>query len=126
MKLPFLVVIGLAITLGAFVVVRLGAMIDALKKLAEAASPPALPPAMPRRARRTGNPPAGSAVVPSEPEPSLASPVPPAHLDVGDLQVTRPPRARPRAQFFGRSALRQAVIAREVLGPPLSLRPPRF
>lgn len=128
MKLPFLVVIGLAIALGAFVVVRLGSLIDALKKLAEGASPssPALPPALPRRGRRAGNPSGGSAVVPAETESSVTSPVPPAHLDAGDLQVARPARAQPRAQFFGRSALRQAIVAREVLGPPLSLRPPRF
>jgi hypothetical protein len=29
-------------------------------------------------------------------------------------------------QFRGTAALRQALVAREVLGLPLSLRPPRF
>jgi hypothetical protein len=29
-------------------------------------------------------------------------------------------------EFKGKAALRRAIIAQEVLGPPLSLRPPRF
>jgi hypothetical protein len=29
-------------------------------------------------------------------------------------------------QFRGSVAMRQAIVAREVLGPPLCLRPPRF
>jgi len=40
--------------------------------------------------------------------------------------VTRPARAHSRRQFRGSAALREAVIAREVLGLPLALRPPRF
>jgi hypothetical protein len=28
-------------------------------------------------------------------------------------------------QFRGSAAMRQAIVAREVLGPPLALRPPR-
>ncbi len=98
-----------------------------LKKLAEesSAQPPSLPPAQPRRARRAR---ANAAKPAPEPEPEPAAPVaaPAAHLDASSLQVTRPARARSRAQFFGRFALRQAIVAREVLGPPLSLRPPRF
>jgi hypothetical protein len=41
------------------------------------------------------------------------------------LRVTRPAVARVREEFRGLAALRRAVIAREVLGPPLSLRSPR-
>ena len=58
-----------------------------------------------------------------EPAPVAATPAP--HLDETSLVVTRPARAHPRSQFRGASALRQAIVAREVLGPPLSLRPPR-
>ncbi|MEY4307283.1 MAG: hypothetical protein RJA95_651 [Verrucomicrobiota bacterium] len=96
-----------------------------LKKLAEesSAQPPSLPPAQPRRARRAR---ANAAKPAPEPEPAAPVAAPAAHLDASSLQVTRPARARSRAQFFGRSALRQAIVAREVLGPPLSLRPPRF
>lgn len=94
-----------------------------LKKLAEesAANPPALPPAQPRRARRGRN----VAVKPAV-EAEAPAPAPAPHLDASDLQVTRPARAHARPQFRGSAALRQAIVAREVLGLPLSLRPPRF
>lgn len=92
-----------------------------MKKLVEesSATPPALPPAQPRRSRR-----ARPAPAPAEPEPAPPPSAP--HLDETSLVVARPPRAHPRARFRGAAALRQAVVAREVLGPPLSLRPPRF
>jgi hypothetical protein len=95
-----------------------------LQKLVEesSATPPVPPPAQPRRVRRA-RPVAAPKVAP-EPEP--AAPPPAAHLDASDLQVTRPARAHARTQFRGSAALRQAIVAREVLGPPLSLRPPRF
>ena len=96
---------------------------------AEQPTPPAMaaPPPLPRRARTPR--PAGpkSAAKPAE-EPA-EGPVRPAaapHLDASDLVVTRPARALSRTQFRGAAALRQAIVAREVLGPPLCLRPPRF
>jgi hypothetical protein len=96
-----------------------------LKKLmdeASAAPMAATPPPVPRRVRRARQ--AAAAPVASEPEP--VAPAPAAHLDETSLVVTRPARAHARGQFRGASALRQAIVAREVLGPPLSLRPPRF
>lgn len=112
-------VIGLVVV----AVVVLRAAYDFIQKqLNEAAStPPGLPPAQPRRVRR------GQRVAPpmaSEPE-SVTAPSAP-HLDASDMQVTRAVRAQPRMQFRGPAALRQAIVAREVLGLPLSLRPPRF
>jgi hypothetical protein len=82
----------------------------------------AVPPPVPRRVRRIRNVPPRLA---TEPEPAPPAPVAAVHLDASSLVVTRPARAQSRAQFRGASALRQAIIAREVLGPPLSLRPPR-
>ena len=61
-----------------------------------------------------------------EEEPAPAAPVAAVHLDDTSLVVTRPARAHTRMQFRGSAALRQALVAREVLGLPLSLRPPRF
>ena len=55
-----------------------------------------------------------------------ARPTAAPHLDASDLVVTRPARALSRSQFRGQAALRQAIVAREVLGPPLCLRPPRY
>ena len=92
-----------------------------IKAQAGQPSPIAVPPPVPRRTRRVRNAPAP---VPVAPEPS--APVAAIHLDDTSLVVTRPARAQSRAQFRGASALRQAIIAREVLGLPLSLRPPRF
>jgi hypothetical protein len=54
-----------------------------------------------------------------EPAPAVAAPV------AAPLVVTRPARAAVRADFKGRDALRRSLIAQEVLGPPLALRPPR-
>ena len=96
-----------------------------LKKIMEEASAPPVasaPPPTPRRVRRGRQ----AAVAPVAPEPVPAAPAPAAHLDETSLVVTRPARAHARGQFRGASALRQAIVAREVLGPPLSLRPPRF
>ena len=76
---------------------------------------------VPRRTRRVRNTPP-----PLAPEPEPLAPVAAIHLDASSLVVTRPARAHSRGQFRGSAALRQAVIAREVLGLPLSLRPPRF
>ncbi len=124
MKSP---VIGV-VALSAVVFVAVRGVIEFINKLNGQASakPPALPLAPPRRALRNRKVVAKAASAP----PASAAPVPPApsppsHLDASTLQVTRPARARTRPQFFGRSALRQAIVAREVLGPPLALRPPR-
>jgi len=82
----------------------------------------ATPPPLMRRARRVRNAPAPVAATPAPEAPvSLAA----THLDASSLVVTRPARAHTRGQFRGSAALRQAVIAREVLGLPLALRPPR-
>jgi hypothetical protein len=81
----------------------------------------ATPPPLTRRTRRVRNVPP-----PVAPEPESPAPVAAPHLDATSLVVTRPARAHARGQFRGASALRQAIVAREVLGPPLALRPPRF
>jgi hypothetical protein len=96
-----------------------------LQRLMEEASatPPALPPS---QARRTRRPRADAARSAPATEPAEIVPAPAAHLDETSLVVTRPARAHARPQFRGGAALRQAIVAREVLGPPLSLRPPRF
>jgi hypothetical protein len=91
-----------------------------LKGEAAAAPIAATPPPMPRRTRRVRKAPE-----PAAPEPAPVAATPAPHLDETSLVVTRPARAHPRSQFRGASALRQAIVAREVLGPPLSLRPPR-
>ena len=96
-----------------------------LKKLmdeASAAPMAATPPPVPRRVRRARK---AAAAAPSAPEPEAPVAAPAPHLDVTSLVVTRPARAHARSQLRGASALRQAIVAREVLGPPLSLRPPR-
>ena len=86
-------------------------------------APIAVPPPVPRRVRRVRN------VAPRPEEesvpPAPVAPVAPVHLDASSLVVTRPARALSRMQFRGSAALRQAIVAREVLGPPLCLRPPR-
>jgi len=93
-----------------------------LKKLVEETSvePTPLPPPIPRQGRRRRNAPL------PEPETVAPAPVAAVHLDDTSLAVTRPARAQPRTQFRGLSALRRAIVAREVLGPPLSLRRPRY
>ena len=122
MKITAFGVVAIAVTI--FVLAR-GILGYLTKLLAEPSAAPiaSTPPPSPRRSRRLRN-----AVAPAapEPEPEAPAPAPAAHLDASDLQVTRPARAHARAQFRGASALRQAIVAREVLGPPLSLRPPRF
>ena len=92
-----------------------------LKAEAGQPSPIAVPPHVPRRTCRVR-----SAPPPLAPEPEPSAPVAAVHLDDTSLVVTRPARAQSRLQFRGTAALRQALVAREVLGLPLSLRPPRF
>jgi hypothetical protein len=87
----------------------------------------AAPPPIPRRARKPRHAVAPkNAAKPVEEAPEGAARIPSPHLDSSDLVVTRPARALSRAQFRGAAALRQAIVAREVLGPPLCLRPPRY
>jgi hypothetical protein len=120
MKVTAFGVVAIAVTV--FVLAR-GIFEYLTKLLAEPTSAPiaATPPPTPRRSRRARN-----VAAPAAPEPPAPTPAPAAHLDASSLVVTRPARAHARAQFRGPSALRQAIVAREVLGLPLSLRPPRF
>ena len=100
-----------------------------LKAKAEQPAPTAMaaPPPIPRRARKPRVAAAKNVAKPAdEPAEGPARPAAAAHLDSSNLVVTRPARALSRAQFRGAAALRQAIVAREVLGPPLCLRPPRF
>jgi hypothetical protein len=82
--------------------------------------PPPVPAPRPRRVRRPAPPPAAVADFREGPAVRVAPP-PPA-------PVAAPPRVAPRPvsrfarEFRDPAALRRAVVAREVLGPPLSLR----
>ena len=93
-----------------------------------AATAMAAPPPIPRRIRkaRPAVAPKKAAKPAEEVAEGPARPAAAVHLDASDLVVTRPARALSRSQFRGAAALRQAIVAREVLGPPLCLRPPRF
>ena len=120
MKVSVFGVVAIAVT----ILVLARAIFEYLAKLlAEPAAAPiaATPPPMARRSRR-----ARGAAAPAAAEPEVPAPAPAAHLDASSLVVTRPARAHARSQFRGPVALRQAIVAREVLGPPLALRPPRF
>jgi hypothetical protein len=86
----------------------------------------AAPPPIPRRARKPRAVAKPAAKAAGEPAEGPARPAAAPHLDSSSLVVTRPARALSRTQFRGAAALRQAIVAREVLGPPLCLRPPRF
>jgi hypothetical protein len=86
----------------------------------------AAPPPIPRRARKPRVTAKPAAKASEEPAEGPARPAATPHLDSSSLVVTRPARALSRSQFRGAAALRQAIVAREVLGPPLCLRPPRF
>jgi hypothetical protein len=101
-----------------------------VKAKAEQPAPTAMaaPPPIPRRARkpRPAVAPKNAAKPAEEPAEGPARPAATPHLDSSSLVVTRPARAQSRSQFRGSAALRQAIVAREVLGPPLCLRPPRF
>jgi hypothetical protein len=100
-----------------------------MKAKAEQPAPTAMaaPPPIPRRARKPRSAaPKSAPKAAEEPAEGAARPTPAPHLDSTSLVVTRPARALPRTQFRGAAALRQAIVAREVLGPPLCLRPPRF
>ena len=84
----------------------------------EPAAPPALP-RPPRRAQRrraTAPPPSAPAV--SEPAADEVPAVQPARL----VQPAASRRTVSRFAFRGRDDVRRAVVLREVLGPPLSLR----
>jgi hypothetical protein len=87
-------------------------------------APIVVPPPVPRRIRRVRNTP--PPLVPEPLAPGPSAPVAATHLDDASLVVTRPLRAQSRLQFRGSAALRRALVAREVLDLPLSLRPSRF
>ena len=83
------------------------------------AVPPPVPPAPPRRVRR-----APASLVPAPAEPREEGPAP-AELPpprVALPAVVRPAPSPHARDFATRAALRRAVVAREVLGKPLSLR----
>ena len=94
-----------------------------LKAKVEQPAPTAMaaPPPIPRRARKPRGPAKPVAQAAEEPAPVPVRPAPTPALDV----PVRPVRASARPRFRGAAALRQAIVAREVLGPPLCLRPPR-
>ena len=99
-----------------------------LKAKVEQPAPTAMaaPPPIPRRVRKPRVAAKPAAKASEETAEAPARPAATPHLDASDLVVTRPARALSRSQFRGAAALRQAIVAREVLGPPLCLRPPRF
>jgi hypothetical protein len=113
--------LALIIKVGIGLVAFVAWLVGKIKGPVEQAPLAAATPPVPRRTRRVRNAPPSVA-----PEPEAPAPVIAAHLDASSLVVTRPARAHSRTQFRGSAALRQAVIAREVLGLPLALRPPRF
>lgn len=85
----------------------------------DAMTPPPVPAPVVRRPRRPRAAPA--------PEPEAArdegpSPAPPATRRPPVAAVARPLPSVHARDFATRAALRRAVVAREVLGPPLSLR----
>jgi len=85
-------------------------------------TPPPLPASPPRRPRKRAlrTPPALPSVEAEASPATTPAPVP----------VAPPPRPSARfgavrTEFATRAALRRAIVAQEVLCPPLSLRPPR-
>lgn len=83
----------------------------------DAASPPPAPPPAVRRPRRPRVAPLAAAADAREEGPAAAPPPrPPVPA------VARPAPSAHARDFATRAALRRAVVAREVLGPPLSLR----
>ena len=116
-------VLKIVLAVGGFAVWAYGQFKGKLEQPAPTAM--AAPPPIPRRVRKPRAPkPAAKAA--EEPAEGPARPAATPHLDSSSLVVTRPARALSRSQFRGAAALRQAIVAREVLGPPLCLRPPRF
>jgi hypothetical protein len=83
--------------------------------------PPPLPPAAPRRPRKRA---VKSPPLPTAAEPS-SGPSPIASAPVVESAPARIGRRVVRRDFASRDALRRAIVAQEVLGPPLALRPPR-
>lgn len=95
---------------------------------AASGEPPPTPPPLPttplRRLRKRAlkTPPAPPA---SAPEPVPVAPVVATVAPVITQPLLRFGHRAIRTEFASRAALRRAIIAQEVLGPPLSLRPPR-
>lgn len=86
-------------------------------------TPPPLPATPPRRLRKRAlrTPPPVA-----EPEPAPAAPPVAPVAPVITLPLARFGHRPIRKEFATRDALRRAIIAQEVLGPPLSERPPRL
>ncbi len=84
-------------------------------------TPPPLPPAPPRRLRKRSL---------KTPVPAPEEPAPPTTVAARVPVITQPliryGQHAIRREFATRAALRRAIIAQEVLGPPLSERPPRL
>lgn len=86
-------------------------------------TPPPLPPAPPRRLRKRSL----KTPVPAPEEPAPAPPTTvAARVPVITQPLIRYGQHAIRREFATRAALRRAIIAQEVLGPPLSERPPRL
>lgn len=85
--------------------------------------PPPLPPAAPRRPRKRAfkTPPLPAVAEPSD-GPSVAAVAP---VPVAAALLPRTGQRAVHRDFASRDALRRAIVAQEVLGPPLALRPPR-
>ncbi len=84
------------------------------------------PPPSPRRFRKRASPPTAQAT-PSPLATVVPSPAAPPVLLAPVVEVGLPRYGQHaiRGEFSSRAALRRAIIAQEVLGPPLALRPPR-
>ena len=82
-------------------------------------TPPPLPATPPRRPRKRG------VKAPAMPDASPAEVAPVAPPTVATAPVVAP-RRRSHRDFATRAALRRAMVAQEVLGPPVALRPPRW
>lgn len=107
-----LLLIALAIALARWAASRFGGEEDAPPPVPAAPLPPRT---RPRRVPRAPALPASAEEPDSSPAPVVARPAAPA-------PARSLPRSAHAADFRGAAALRRAVVAREVLGPPLSLR----
>jgi hypothetical protein len=83
-------------------------------------TPPPLPATPPRRPRKRG---VKAPAMPVAASDDAAPAAPPAVMALPPVVAPSP---RPRRDFATRTGLRRAVIAQEVLGPPVALRPPRW
>jgi hypothetical protein len=88
-------------------------------------TPPPLPTTPPRRLRKRS---LKSPTTAEEETPRVASSAPPvvARVPIITQPLIRYGHHAIRKEFASPAALRRAIIAQEVLGPPLSERPPRI